>query len=259
VANVNPTVQPKALIMSKFFISYSRADMAFADKLRQNILRVDNAHKVFLDRFGLNVGSNIKAVLAKRIEWCDYFILILSQRSLKSKWVAYELQRVKRGERKTGEKKLFVIQPGSLGLARLPKALADNLILEFFLEDDFPADFFRLMHAIYERPTFYAVEHEVGNDPDGGYLFSMWIECDDTFLELIDFVEYRFDYEFDYTVEYNQEIIDGAVHKAENRRERFEVRDLWITEPITVFVGIYLKNTRVIFFRKFIEVGLPVN
>lgn len=245
--------------MSKFFISYSHKDADFASKIRTSILRVDTAHEVFLDRFGLSAGSNIKQALAKRIEWCDYLILILSQSSLKSKWVAFEIREIQKSERKTGEKKLFVIEPMGMKINRLPRSLANNLILQFFSEPDFPADFFRLMHAIYEKPTFYDVGHTVANDAIEGYLCSLQIACDDEFLQLIECVEYRFDYEFYYENDYNEKILDGPVHVATNRRGRFGIRNLWTNQPITVFVSLYLKNTRAIYIRKFIDVGSPAN
>ncbi len=115
--------------MSNFFISYSHADRALAEKIRFNILRVDHAHEVFLDRFGLTVGAHLKTDLAKRIEWCDYFILILSNASLKSKWVAFELDRVKRCERLTGQKKLFVVQAGILSGIHYDRDFGELMVL----------------------------------------------------------------------------------------------------------------------------------
>ena len=89
--------------MSKFFISYSHSDKPFALKLRENISKIDNAHDVFLDQFGLNVGANIKTALIKRIAWCDYFIVVVSSHSAKSKWVRLELQQARKNELITGE------------------------------------------------------------------------------------------------------------------------------------------------------------
>jgi hypothetical protein len=141
----------------------------------------------------------------------------------------------------------------------LPKILADYLVLDFNNADNFTSDFFRLMHGIYQKPTHYEILHSVRNDTvDGGYLFKLWVNCELAFKKQIEFVEYRFDYEFDYEG-YNSKFIEGAVHKATNSKGNYRVGELWTPESITVFVAIYLKNTNTVYFRKHIEVGVPVN
>jgi hypothetical protein len=244
--------------MSRFFISYSHADKEMAAKLRKHILDVDSAHDVFLDRFGLTVGSHVQSTIVNRIEWCDYFLLVLTEKSLASKWVNFELQQVRKSEQKSGAKKLFVIQPSKLATAQLPKSLANDLILEFSGEDSFPADFFRLMYGIYQRPTFYSIGQEVKNDPIQGYLFSLYVKCESKYLDLIDFVEYRFDYEFDDS-EWNQDVLDTAVGIRTNRKARFRIGRIWTNSSVTVFVGIYLKNTRVVYLRAEIDLGSAIN
>jgi hypothetical protein len=250
--------------------------------LRENIARIDNTHNIFLDKYGLTVGSNIKEALLRRIQWCDYFIVILSKRSVKSKWVRYEIQQVRKSEEVTGEKKLFALH---LDDSDLPKILADYLVLECTNPDYFTSDFFTLMNSIYMKPTHYSVEHEVKNDPAYGYLFDLWVECAPEFKKRIECVEYRFDYEFDHEG-WNSKRIGGAVHvvrrtennqkkkrstmkksdqkkivdsKSKELQKKFGVGDLWTSESITIFIGIYLKNTKVIYFRKYIEIGSPLN
>jgi hypothetical protein len=165
------------------------------------------------------------------------------------------LRQVRQWERESGRKKLFVIRNSRLK-RRIPAYLAKSLILDFSNAKDFAANFFRLMHEIYQRPTFYQIAHKLVNDNvDGGYLLSLWVKCDKEFLKRVDFVEYRFDYEFNYPIEWNEDIIDSAVHLSRSRRSRFAVRELWIKESITVFVGIYLSDTSPIFIVKRIHVA----
>ncbi|MBC7829136.1 MAG: toll/interleukin-1 receptor domain-containing protein [Chitinophagaceae bacterium] len=243
--------------MAKFFISYSHSDKTFALQLRENIAKIDNAHDVFIDQYGLHVGSKIKTALIKKIEWCDYFIIILSQNSIKSKWVQFELNEARRSEIKCGEKKLFAVH---LDHSELPKHLVDYLVLDFTVPGNFTANFFRLMNGIYQKPTHYEIEYSVKNDTDTGYLFNMWVSCPLDFLHQIELVEYRFDYEFDLEAgSYNLKKIDGPVHIEKSAKRKFGVYDLWTSESITVFVCIYLKNTRAVYFRKYIEVGRHVN
>ena len=245
--------------MTRFFISYSQKDASFADLLRRQILRVDNAHEVFIDRFGLAAGANIKASLAKRIAWCDFFILILSDSSLRSAWVTYEVDGIKKRELTSGEKKLFVLQPAELAMASLPKSLIDNLILDFSDKSDFAASFFRLMHAIYEKPTFYSIGYSVAHDPKEGYLVDLWLQCDMQYLSLVSSVEYRFDNEFGWDGYNTRYVIDGPVHLTHNRRGRFRIRELWTPTSIVVFVAVYLRTTKVVYLCVKVEVGAAVN
>ncbi len=245
--------------MSSFFISYSRTERQFARNLRKHILAIDSAHDVFLDEYGLTVGANLKATLRNRIRKCDYFILILSQNSLKSKWIQFEVDEVRVSELKTGQKKLFAIRLDDTDIGNIPKTLSNYLILDFANSVTFTSDFFRLMNGIYSKPIHFEVDETVANDPkDGGYLFSLKIACDKRYFSQIEQVEYRFDNEFEES-EYNLKILESAVHLTKDRRNKFGVYNLWTSESIVVFVSIYLKSTRMVYIRKHVDVGLPVN
>ena len=75
--------------MSEAFISYSRADSAFADKLRQDLEHRGIA--VWIDRDDIEGGAAWRASISKAIRSCCAFILILSPRSTQSGQVSKEL------------------------------------------------------------------------------------------------------------------------------------------------------------------------
>jgi hypothetical protein len=237
--------------MSKFFISYSTVDRAFARKLRKQIAVTDNAHTFFLDSVELPAGAKIAHTLQRRIEWCDFFIILLSGNSTKSKWVKFELECALENEIQSGQKKIF---PVLLDDTDIPKMLDQYLAIDFSVKENFTGDFFRLMNGIYQRPTHYEILYKVKEDPKEGYLFDMYVSCDDNFRKLIKNVEYRFDYEFD--SQFNKQL-EGCNYLAKGGQ--FAVRNVWTNQSATVFVAIYLKNTRAIYFKVFVEVGVPIN
>jgi len=75
--------------MSHVFISYSSQDRPFVDDLvnRLKAKLVD----VWYDQIELRVGDSIVAKINQGLRDSDWLILVLSQASMKSKWVAEEL------------------------------------------------------------------------------------------------------------------------------------------------------------------------
>jgi hypothetical protein len=75
--------------MTRIFISYSRQDKTIADYIAAE-LRVREAD-VFIDYQKLVGGENFIGRLGREIEACDYLLLLLSPRSVSSKWVQAEV------------------------------------------------------------------------------------------------------------------------------------------------------------------------
>jgi hypothetical protein len=96
--------------MARFFISYSRTDSALAQQIRNHISLLDSKHTVFLDSKDILVGEEWEARLVHEIENADYFILLLSQASLSSKWVEREVQMITQRELDSGLMKLFILK-----------------------------------------------------------------------------------------------------------------------------------------------------
>jgi hypothetical protein len=75
--------------MSDAFISYSRADTAFADKLTRDLEQ--RGIPVWIDRENIEGGAAWRASISQAIRTCCAFILILSPRSTQSNQVSKEL------------------------------------------------------------------------------------------------------------------------------------------------------------------------
>src|SRR2546427_9342722 len=70
------------------FISYSRADKEFADRLRLDLLNIGVSS--WIDVKEIIPGNSIPGSIALAIAKSDYFFLVLSATSISSKWVRYE-------------------------------------------------------------------------------------------------------------------------------------------------------------------------
>jgi diguanylate cyclase (GGDEF)-like protein len=75
--------------MSKVFISYSQFDKQYAYKLRE--IFISNNIEVDMYDFWLHYGQNIEKQINKKIKESDRTILLASENSLQSPWVAEEV------------------------------------------------------------------------------------------------------------------------------------------------------------------------
>ena len=75
--------------MAKIFISYSHEDSEIAENLATRL--IDAGDKVWLDKWELMVGDSILIKISKEIETSDFLIVLLSEKSVSSKWVEEEL------------------------------------------------------------------------------------------------------------------------------------------------------------------------
>ena len=86
----------------RYFISYSRGsaeDAKLADNLRTGL---ENAgHEVFIDR-GMRVGTDWVAEIERRIDWCDFLVVLLSENSVHSEMVLGEVRMAHRKRRQDG-------------------------------------------------------------------------------------------------------------------------------------------------------------
>jgi hypothetical protein len=73
----------------KIFISYSRADVEWAEKLA-NSLRAAN-HEVFFDRRSLRAGENWETQILGSLTACDHLIVLWSRSAKESTWVTREV------------------------------------------------------------------------------------------------------------------------------------------------------------------------
>lgn len=89
--NPNKLISPEAAKLI-VFISYSRSDMAFADRLVAALHARGFACKI--DRRHLEYGQKWQEMLADFIAEADTVVFVVSPRSIKSKWCRWELAQV---------------------------------------------------------------------------------------------------------------------------------------------------------------------
>ena len=79
--------------MGHIFISYSKRDTVYAEKLI-NALRREGFNP-WVDMEGLGAGTHWQTRLQKQIYTCDAYILVMSRNAFNSKWVPDELVTAK--------------------------------------------------------------------------------------------------------------------------------------------------------------------
>jgi hypothetical protein len=79
--------------MGHIFISYSKKDIVYAEKLI-NALRREGFNP-WVDMEGLGAGTYWQTRLQKQIKTCDVYILIMSRNAFNSRWVPDELVTAK--------------------------------------------------------------------------------------------------------------------------------------------------------------------
>ncbi len=77
----------------KVFISYSERDREFALQLKERLSNEKNI-KIYFDEHSLEMGGNIERIMMRKLEEFDYYLIVLSKYSVKSKYLMIELDRV---------------------------------------------------------------------------------------------------------------------------------------------------------------------
>ena len=75
--------------MGHIFISYSKKDIVYAEKLMNRLRR--EGFNPWVDMDGLGAGTYWQDRLQKQIQTCDAYILVMSHNARHSKWVPDEL------------------------------------------------------------------------------------------------------------------------------------------------------------------------
>lgn len=79
--------------MGHVFISYSKRDIVYAEKLINTLRR--EGFNPWVDMEGLGAGTHWQTRLQKQIYTCDAYILVMSRNAFNSKWVPDELVTAK--------------------------------------------------------------------------------------------------------------------------------------------------------------------
>jgi uncharacterized protein YjbI with pentapeptide repeats len=90
------------------FISYSHKDEEFAQRLYSRMR--DAKLRVWYAPKEMKGGEKLHEQIFRAIQIHDKLLLVLSENSLQSEWVATEIRRARKSERETNKRKLFPIR-----------------------------------------------------------------------------------------------------------------------------------------------------
>jgi WD40 repeat protein len=166
--SVNPHIATMNLPEMKFFpykvfISYSRKDKDFAQKLALDLQGLNIG--VWLDLWEITVGDSLLERIEQGISDADYVAVILSKHSVESKWVKEELRIALMKTLEGGQK---IVLPILVEECEIPVFLTHRVYADF---RDYPTGFEALLRVFYphrdlERETKVLLE----SARDAGYL-----------------------------------------------------------------------------------------
>jgi CheY-like chemotaxis protein len=110
----------------KAFISYSSADREFARRLALDLK--SNNVTVWLDEWEIRVGDEIRQKIEHGIIEYDYFVIVLSRRSVASTWVEKELNAAFMREVNT---KSIVVLPAKIEDCKIPPLISGKKYADF--------------------------------------------------------------------------------------------------------------------------------
>lgn len=113
-------------IPPKIFISYSRPDKKLAKKIAKSL--VERGYPVWFDEWEIKVGDSIIDKINKGIIESDFLLLLLSKKSVKSKWVKEELNAAKM--REIEKRKVFIL-PILLEDCKIPPLISGKKYADF--------------------------------------------------------------------------------------------------------------------------------
>src|SRR5262245_27806724 len=95
-----PATSAQTRPWTRVFVSYSRADLAFADKLVAAL----EAHgvEVRIDRRDLPFAREWQNELVEMVRWADTVLFIISPKSIGSQWCEWELAEVEKHHKRLG-------------------------------------------------------------------------------------------------------------------------------------------------------------
>ena len=97
--------QPFAIQLHSCFISYARADAAFARRLHDDLQQ--KGVRCWFAPEKMKGGRKLHSQLEDAIRLHDKLLLILSEGSMQSDWVAYEIKQARKREKREGRQMLF--------------------------------------------------------------------------------------------------------------------------------------------------------
>ena len=125
----------------KVFMSYARADLAFADELIAALKT--HGIEVRIDRRDLPFAREWQEELVEMVRWADTVLFIISPHSIGSKWCEWELAQVGKYQKRLGP-----IEYRPVENDRIPEELSKLQHISFAPPSDFNATVERLVEQL---------------------------------------------------------------------------------------------------------------
>ncbi len=161
--------------MSGVFISYSREDFRFVEKLEKELQQQDI--DVWVDKRRIDPGERVSNKLDAAILEHDYFAVVLSPESIRSEWVQKEIGAALSIEANINRRKSDFVKiiPLMLREVQLPDSIRDKNYIDFRDENQFSENVQELAKSVQkDSKLLYELRLIVEND-GGGYR-ARWIE-----------------------------------------------------------------------------------
>jgi hypothetical protein len=113
----------------KVFVSHSSADKKFVRKLKDDLN--ENDIQTWVDEDELHLGDSLSEKLDSALEDSSHFLIVLSEASIKSDWVQYELEKALRHKKSNLLQKIIPVKYKS---CEVPKELASLLYADLSKE-----------------------------------------------------------------------------------------------------------------------------
>ena len=114
---------PTKIKKQSVFISYSGSDKYIA-LLIANML-TESGINVWMDDFNVKVGDTVVSTIESGIKESDYFIVLLSEKSIQSDWVKQEIELAYITNHERNRPKIIPIVFDNLPKNKIPKLIMD--------------------------------------------------------------------------------------------------------------------------------------
>lgn len=125
----------KTIHKSSIFLCHSHEDNKFVRKLAADLKK--NGVKIWIDEAEILLGDNVIEKIGEGIKSSDYLGVVLSEVSVKSKWVQKELSTALTTEIKNKEVKVLPLLIGEIENSSIPTELIDKSYADFRKEEDY--------------------------------------------------------------------------------------------------------------------------
>lgn len=117
------------------FLSYSHLDCKFVKKIAEALQQ--RRIRVWYDGWEMKPGDVLRERINQGIEQADYFLVVLSENSLDSSWVRFELNSAMISEIEQRKVRVIPAIIGKIDFSQLPLDLRAKYCLDFRSNEDF--------------------------------------------------------------------------------------------------------------------------